>query len=331
VSKKLVFWFLTLVIILTIAGYFVVAEFNNAENLAAPNSYNSDSNAIGGQLAEQAINNGDGNSVPSQKRYPNMKEFIIETKLVSLPPLLKHPGLETYDEFTFPEDAWIVGFKIDIVGGPSYLLHHANYISKSNKSPFCTGPGSHFLFASGEELGGGEIPEGYGIPMERGDEIIGHVMYHNEGVDERSNIKSRLTIKYIEKNEKQLKTVWPLPLDLDGPCVFNDYEVPVGEELHRDMTNPFRVNFDGQIVLIGAHLHKYGENLMLKLNDIPIGNFVPKKDRAGNLISIPLVYPQNLLLKPGDTLSIEANYANNSDEEIDAMAEALLFISVDGE
>jgi hypothetical protein len=261
-----------------------------------------------------------------QSAYPEIvRSMVIDTGQVSLQANIHHPGIIISGDFVVPEDVWVVGFKPEVVSAPNYVLHHGNFINLSSKRIFCADMNYPF-FAMGKELTQGSLPLGYGYPLSKGDKIFYTVMYHNP--DSKEYIPTtKLTVFYISRSDVTLKEAEPLFIDINGSCKFGDFTIKAGETYIDKSKEGYEVKYPGKIVLAGAHMHDFADNVSLWLNDRLIKKYIPEKSGEENILSIPVSYPKDFTIKPGDIFKISTEYNNISRGDVDGMAQVLMYIT----
>lgn len=270
--------------------------------------------------------------------YPNLESFTINVKSGYLDAHLRHPGKVLTGVVSFPEDGWVIGFVPEVIGAPHQVLHHMDLFNTSSLSRFCrdsdyagnVGQGD-VMFASGKELTKAVMPLGYGYAVDKGDDINYYVMYHNETPVARNGVTMRVTLWYLPQIDADLLSVYPLYLDVLGSCDAGDYYVSPGEERVDTMKVGHIVQEDGKVVLMGGHLHDFGKALEVTLNGNSIHRFIPDRDASSRMLSISPVVPLDFFVSVGDVLGLESLYHNTSPNSIDAMAQALLYISLSDE
>lgn len=255
-----------------------------------------------------------------------VKVLELESSPVTIEPFLHHPGIVTKDAMVIQEDIWVIGFVPEVINGPNELLHHSDYMNITAPLKFCSGVKYPF-FAASKELTSGIFPIPYAYKFSKGDQIRNLAMYHNHSSVRYKDVRVRLNIWYISKDKADLKETEPLFLDVTGACFHEELIIPPRTDSFKKISSePHVVEHGGKVVLYGHHVHDYAKHISLKLNGKILSNIVPENDDRGHLISLPVIYPKNLLIKKGDKLDIETEYWNPLNREHDAMAEILMFV-----
>jgi hypothetical protein len=166
-------------------------------------------------------------------------------------------------------DCYILGAQPDLVykdGSPANLdtgpmLHHAVVMDPSRKDPICpqAAPGmlGERVFAAGNERTGLAMPEGYGVPHDRG-KFAGAIELMNMS-PKLKNVYFEVKLRWVPKSTPDIKPLRPLWFDIDS-CGDSEENVDAGVN---DITWDWTSNVTGRLIAAGGHLHDGGEWLAL--------------------------------------------------------------------
>lgn len=231
------------------------------------------------------------------------------------------------DVFEFKQDGWIIEEIPEVVNGPWRLLHHAWAFNLDRKDGLCPLM-PQAIYATGREHIRVVFPEGYGIPVKKGEKwAINTLMLHNDDDVPYKDVRFRLTIKFYvaDDGDKPLTSLKGLFLNIgEEPHLFTcmtgaTYWVKPGEQIDKWM-KPIEVKHDFKIIFIGAHLHDYADYIKLTADDKLVWQSSPILDAKRRILGIPIYLDGNgILVKKGSKLMLETKHTNPTDKKADAM------------
>lgn len=276
--------------------------------------------------------------------------FIIATDAIELEP---HEHIIGFDSMTdtghhhesvsetmiAPRDMWVRSIEVEIENAPAVTLHHASLFRvdrPDNECPNHMGE-SIVTFAQDQiHTPRAEFPEGYAVFIPKGAPLQLAAMFHNPGPpigpgDTYRDVRIVMKLHLAEKSDEQLT---PLTFHLlrlsDQPCSEDPvaarvFVVPPHTESYRfagtDAPNDTaHVTFfnRSRIVYWGAHVHGWegGKDLTVRKNGEVMETFTATLSPGEQYrYDIPHM-PADLVLEPGDTISIEATYDNPTDAAV---------------
>ncbi|MEE8146920.1 MAG: hypothetical protein V3T24_04900, partial [Longimicrobiales bacterium] len=169
----------------------------------------------------------------------------------------------------WPIEGWLRGFSLrlkerDGTALPSALVHHFVAVNFDRRQ--LVYPVMERLFAVGPETADVLLPPIVGIPLDPGQQLGFHAMWSNTlGRDLDAYVELR--IPYLSSTQEPQFQVLPLYLDVNnviGETSTFDLHPGVNEK-----TFEFMVETPGKILMVGGHLHDYGE--WVRLEDVESG------------------------------------------------------------
>lgn len=258
-------------------------------------------------------------------RASQLRQLTIKIKPMTLSAHLHHPGLSQEGTTKIPQDGWLIGFLPELVGAPAYTLHHADYVNLSTPSEACPSLPNMFYSFGVERREGSALPSGYGYPVKAGDQIGYSVMFHNPDSQTYDQVSANLKLLYLPAGAGPLTSVYPMYLDVTGPCQRGDFRVPAHQSFTKTMPSSYQFTRKSQIIAYGGHLHQFGQKLTVSLNDQELTAFTPIFDIDRRVFRIPVQFPESLHIRSGDTMRLEVSYANPTDNDADGMGKLLIY------
>ncbi|RJQ13478.1 hypothetical protein C4553_03800 [Candidatus Parcubacteria bacterium] len=225
------------------------------------------------------------------------------------------------------EDIFITGFEPIINGAPSEIIHHGILIDANDKDFICPKLPKTF-FAFGGELTALSFPKEYGLKLNKSDNLILQIMFHNPGKIDYADVIAGINLKY-KSVDSSLKELEPIVINAAG-CNGNwQFTVPPKQtEFTKKSGISFKPKEPVELIIGGAHLHKYGLGLKALINDLPTKDFVPEYDSLENLIKIGVWSEPKLVITNNDAITTETVYENPTMYPIlDAMGTLILYAS----
>jgi hypothetical protein len=284
------------------------------------------------------------------------KEATISINAKTIPLLEPHPHvvgdfmfnpdhhqIVNSEVFVVKTDIWITAMEMVVANAPLTILHHSVLLSLNKPDPVC--PISNrrlILFGSDTSLEPIIFPPDYGVFIAKGTKLVLNVMVHNPkppfGPGELYrdvSIGLKLKVRQARADiQKKAVEYYQIAVE-DAPCsidVGNVFRVPPKSQhfiktssLKDPTIGVYVFKTDGRLLTMGAHLHawSYGEELNVYLNEKLIKNFKSfqaTKEPWSWTTRHQYYFDQELLIKKGDVLTIDARYSNPSDQPIlDAM------------
>ena len=230
-------------------------------------------------------------------------------------PMMEHmSGMEMpstpVQRFTWPVDAQLHGFHIDLIDGqgrrlPRKLMHHLIGINFGRRQLFYPAAERLFGLAAESEIDGYTIPKTLGVPLSAGQEMGVYVMWHNEGSAEVTDAYWRLTMEWLPRNLR------PHPIDVLPVYIDADLRIPDGNTFdvppgRYERTYEFTAPIGGHLLAVGGHLHDYGVGV--RLEDAETGKVLvavqAKRDSVGHVLDVS----RKLLALRGEGLHLKANH-----------------------
>ncbi len=214
-------------------------------------------------------------------------------------------------EFVFPMDGWIQGYRVDLFDERGHelshrLLHHLIMVNFSRRQFIY--PALERLLGVAEESDTGDfrVPRSIGVPMRTGQQMGVYAMWHNDSGPEVPVAYWRIVMYMLPARR------YPRPLDV-LPAYFdvniqtnpeeNRFNVPPG---HFEIGYEFSPPLSGHLLVVTGHLHDYG--VLVKLVDAQSGKTLvevkAKRDSLGHVLSMP----RKLLAIRGEGLHLKAGH-----------------------
>lgn len=229
--------------------------------------------------------------------------------------------------FEFKQDGWIIEEIPEIVNGPWRLLHHAWAFNLDRKDGLCPLM-PQAIYATGREHIHVMFPEGYGIPVKKGEKwAINTLMLHNDDDVPYKDVRFRLTLKFYvaEEGDKPLTSLKGLFLNMgESPHLFTcmtgaTYWVKPGEQIDKWL-KPIKVKHDFKIIFISGHLHNYADYIKVSDNGKTLWKGAPVLDAQRKILGMPIYLDaKGIQVKKGDMLMLETKHTNPTNKKADAM------------
>lgn len=221
-------------------------------------------------------------------------EITIELPPVDLPAVSSgHHGIDVPAAVgEFPVGGAIFGFRAEAVDSAGRLLppaaiHHFNVMDPADRELFL--PISRRLLAIGQETGVVRLPRLLvGARFRRGERIVANAMLHNPTGEAYRGVRVRMVVNYTPEGRP-----WPLwagspwQLDVAFPVGDKSFDLPPGRSERSYEGSPAVA---GKLVLIGGHLHEYGQ--IIELWDATAGELIwhgePAPGREGKMGAVPI-------------------------------------------
>jgi hypothetical protein len=228
---------------------------------------------------------------------------------------MDHKGEENrIFRFDWPVDGWGRGYRVEISDSsgaplPRALLHHLIAINFDRRDFLYSA--AQRLFGIGKETPSISLPGTIAVPMEKGERLGFYVHWHNDSGREIHGAKVRIIIDWIPRNVARSYTpVLPLYVDVNNEVGnTNTFDIPPGKS---SKAFEFTAPVGGHIIALTGHMHDYGTSV--RLEDAETGKvmveFVPERDPAGKIISIPrkVFLFRPLRLRDGHHYRVVAEY-----------------------
>lgn len=216
---------------------------------------------------------------------------------------------------------------------PGELLHHVAIGERSRADFLCTEHPHrmpHLILAAGGEMTQVDMPEGFGIHVERGTKLVAMGMFapSARGSIENARFVARMDFSSARSGDA-LQPIVPVWIDVLASCPEDGY--PIGQD-GRDMkTREFSFPFAGELHLAGGHMHDGGRSLVItRVSDGRVlASFEPKYD-GDRIAAIPLVhFTPAVRVEPGERYRLQAIYAARPSHGGRAMGIVVAFVAPD--
>jgi hypothetical protein len=226
-----------------------------------------------------------------------------------------------WSKFSWPVDGWVRGFRLKVLrcNQPFVthsVLHHLIVANLARRQ--LVHPAMERLLAVGSETPDVVLPKTVGIPISLGTPLAIRIGWSPHS-DARCDITFRLAILWIPKNLVPAPTeVLPFYVDVQQQDVLasNVFDVTPGLSTQ---TLDFTLPVSGRLLAVGAHLHRYGQQISLialLLNDT-LSKLRAHADSVTEVPSIERklygVWGRGLRLKAGHRYRVASEYLNPTD------------------
>jgi hypothetical protein len=213
-------------------------------------------------------------------------------------------------------DGWIVGLDVSLQDAdgnvlPRDLLHHVNVILPGRRDLFQ--PMMQRLAAAGQETAPMKLPWPLGLRVAGDEEVLLVAMLHNES---GASYDAVYVVLDFQARRRGRIAVHPWMMDVSPPPAPASWDLPPGRSQRSWEASPA---VDGRIFGIGAHMHRYGQELILE--DVTEGRVLyrsrPELDANGQVVAIPhKVFPTGLRIRAAHRYRITAVYDNPTGQTI---------------
>jgi hypothetical protein len=168
---------------------------------------------------------------------------------------------------TFPEAGWLHTFEFTLVDAkgnpvPRGVLHHFKVIEPERRELF--GPIPLHLVGAGEETDPVRLPASVGYRLEAGDSLLITAMLHNPTDEDFVGVRLEASLGYtIEGPWQPPLEVVPFFAHVAPPMSVASYDLAPGRSTRTVDVKPA---ISGNLLGIGAHLHRYG--ISLSVDDV---------------------------------------------------------------
>ena len=253
----------------------------------------------------------------------------VESDHVTVPSNTRPSDLDTmeltladvYARVTAPEDGWIISFEQEIHGAPEAALRFSWVFDMSQRDPYCGQVGRIVFVMSFEKVPVLEFPSGHGYGVSQGDEIVISGGFANFSSSDYPDAHIKARVGFVSESEVAgLDDVYPVFLNAE--CKNSLFAIPPLTTVERRLPHPFRVPFDGRIILLASHAHRYATDIVLTLNREPLWRTSPVSLPDGTNYGNPIfLAPYNgVPVSEGDLLDLHTTYVNQGDRRTDAMS-----------
>jgi len=234
-----------------------------------------------------------------------------------------HAGHDTTVQFTWPEDGWVHGYRIDLLDSEGVplareYLHHAGVAELGRRQ--LAYPKPLRLFAVGRETQPVMLPKSMGIRMSEGDAIVVYFALVNPGDQEIHDATLQITLAWSPAESGTPTEIFPLILNANPDALGSSlFDLPPGRT---EMSSEVVFPVGGRIRAMGAHLHDHAVHIRLEdgITGRVLVTLEASLDRAGRLRKIDTAYFQltrgGLRVKAHHPYRIVAVYNNPTGETI---------------
>jgi hypothetical protein len=217
-------------------------------------------------------------------------ELVIELPPVDLPGGVNY-GIDLPAALVdLPISGAVVGFRAQAVDGNGRelpeLLHHVNAMDPTKRELFL--PIAQRVLAVGKETGPVRFPWLlFGKRIRAGDRLVVNAMLHNDTDTTYRGVRTRMILSYVPARRPwPLVSIAPWQLDVAFPVGDKSFDLPPGHSERAYVGSPAVA---GRLVVIGGHLHDYGQ--WIELRDVTSGELIwrgePVRDSLGRVIGRP--------------------------------------------
>ncbi len=176
-----------------------------------------------------------------------------------------HHSQPALQEFTWPVNGWVRGFKLRVIDAagrdlPRALIHHLGVVNFARRQLVLGAP--ERLLAIGQETGDAHLPATVGIPVTAGMPMGITMGWFNETSATIPDARIELTIEYLPANQNPAP-ISVLPLVVS---VIKEVGVPSGFDIPPGASSwqaDFHVPMNGRVLGAGAHMHDNGVEVSL--------------------------------------------------------------------
>jgi len=220
-------------------------------------------------------------------------ELVLEVGPVDLPAheMAEHSRELVYQLAHFPFDAWVNGFRLELVDAegrpvPRRVLHHIDTTRPAARDLFL--PVAQRFVALGAETRGLRLPGWLaGIPIHRGEPLLVSTMLHNPTATSYAGVRVRLILAYVRL--RPLLEVAGFRLDVMFPTGPMEFDLPPGRTVRSWEGSP---PVAARLLGITGHVHRYGE--WIQVQDLTTGRVIwraaPRTDARGEVTRMPLSF-----------------------------------------
>lgn len=223
---------------------------------------------------------------------------------------------------TVPEDGWVTAFfSPTLYGAPDASLRFSWLFDPSQEDPYWPETPRVVFVMSVEKVPDIRFPEGYGYFVKKGTELSVMGGFANFGDADYDAVSFEARIEFVPSSSgKKLSDAYPLFLNAEKASVF--LVPPKTTRFMKQLPRPFTVPFDGTIVILGSHGHKFLDEILLTLNGEELWRTSPIHLPDGTNLGNPIYStPYNgVPVKKGDTLDLTEWYSNPTGATTDAMS-----------
>lgn len=239
--------------------------------------------------------------------------------------------------FKFRQNGWITSFRPSMrneagANFPAGILHHAAVADHGENDYLCKDlpHKARLMLAAGSELTEFQMPEGYGIPIDKRMEIAMVGMFNSRSsVEGKAYFNGEVGFTPVGKGEN-LKDITPIWVDVVENCDPMGYKVYSTSNGRQIRDRGFRFPFSGKLKLAGAHMHAGGKKLSIieEQTGKVLVSFEPEYDEAGNILQIPLTkFEEGISIRGETNYIIRSEYIPNPHHDIDAMGIIIAFLA----
>lgn len=259
------------------------------------------------------------------------KTYSFETKAFDLTPGDKAGVFDIKKDYPSPGDGFITAISTEVIGAPKDTLHHIVFSYMGRQDTTCPNFPQR-IFAVAKELTRVKLPPGFGYPISRHDNFSAFTHMYNPHDQVFKNVRVKINVRFKPKTlGVQFKNVEPIWLGIVNCSLDPTFLIEPKQTKVFSLTPKIIVPFDASVVFAGAHFHDYGTNLGVLLDGKQVFNFEPQT--VGHSIEkIPAVTQMDgdrLKIKKGQVLDIVSTYQNPTEETIDGMGIAIIYLAKD--
>lgn len=259
---------------------------------------------------------------------PLTHELTLRIGPLNLPAHTDHDSLPQPPTMwlSIPFNGWLTAYHPSLVDSkgqalPNHLLHHAAFFNTARPDFLCPDKEEH-IFGTGSEMNDWPAIPGVGYRVQKGDRIRITAMFDNSTAQSYREAFLQVRVGYqLSNRDDALKNVYPAWFDV-MECGESAYDLPAGISTK---TGQFKFPYSGKLLAAGAHLHDYGDWVVLKnaTTNQTIAALQSTLDSSGHIISIPIKFfaaGGGFPLRQGDLIDVTDAYDNPTNKATPADA-----------
>jgi hypothetical protein len=224
--------------------------------------------------------------------------------------------------FEWPVDGWMNGVNVRLYkengdSVPLRILHHMPMFNFDRRSLVHTMV--ERLFSWGQDTQEIVLPAGVATPLPQGDHLGFVIAWHNDTGEDLHGAYMRMTLSYLPPKEVKVPVI---PWYVDVSNVYggeNSFDLPAGKTTQRF---DFQVPVSGRLIMVGGHMHDYGQ--WVSLVDSVTGRTLVKlktdEDKKGHITKTGrFIFGFNedaLRIKANHTYTVYSHYDNTTGKPI---------------
>lgn len=259
------------------------------------------------------------------------KIYSFETKAFNLSSNDKEGVFDYQKDFPSPGNGYLTSISAEVIGAPKDTLHHVVFSNMGRPDTTCPNNPQR-LFGVAKELTQVKLPPGYGYPIARDNNFLTFTHLYNPHDQAYNNVRVKIHVSFKPKTfTSKIKNAEPIWLDVINCTLDPTFLIEPKQTKVFSLSPKVVVPFDASVLFAGAHFHDFGKNLSILLDGKQVFNF-EAQTTGSSIDKIPpaiLMTGDRLKIKKGQVFDIISNYQNPSEETIDGMGIAILYLARD--